>query len=409
MKIKFYFLLLLFSAHSFGQISDYNYKRELFGIEEPWHKITLPNEVFGKISHDFSDIRIFGLTKNNDTIEAPYVLQLTKEKIVQNEVLFKIINQSKNQKGYYFTFEIPTENAINQMQLSFKQQNFDWLSTLEGSQNLDEWFTISDDYRILSIKNEGADFQFTTLKFPSSKYRYYRLLVQSKSELDLVEAKIVLNEMLDGNFRKYTIQSTEFEEEKQNKQTIIQVALKSKVPVSKLKIYVKDSFDYYRPITIKYLKDSIKTEKGWKYNYSTLTSGTLNSIEKNEFKFESTMLKKLKISIENRDNRPLQIDSLVVEGYVHELVTRFIDPATYFLTYGNNEVSKPFYDINSFTDKIPTSVTQLKIGDEQIIEKSPKEIENPLFQNKNWLWAIMVLIIALLGWFSLKMMKQNKT
>jgi hypothetical protein len=29
----------------------------------------------------------------------------------------------------------------------------------------------------------------------------------------------------------------------------------------------------------------------------------------------------------------------------------------------------------------------------------------PLFENKLWLWTIMILIIGILGWFSLKMMK----
>jgi hypothetical protein len=29
----------------------------------------------------------------------------------------------------------------------------------------------------------------------------------------------------------------------------------------------------------------------------------------------------------------------------------------------------------------------------------------PLFKNKAWLWAIMIIIILILGWFSVRMLK----
>ena len=179
------------------------------------------------------------------------------------------------------------------------------------------------------------------------------------------------------------------------------------VPVSHLKIDVKDSFDYYRPITIKYLTDSIKTEKGWKYNYSTLTSGMLNSMEKNEFKFSSRTVQKLKIFIHNQDNQPLTIDSILVKGYLHELIARFTEQATYFMTYGNKTAARPHYDIDRFTDKVPVTLTALELGNELTIEKDETPLTEPLFKNKTWLWTIMSLIILLLGWFSVKMIRKN--
>ena len=74
----FTFLLFVYSL-SFAQTEQYNYKRELKGISEQWHKIILPDEIFGKTSQNLSDIRIFGIKENFDTIEAPYLLQLIKK------------------------------------------------------------------------------------------------------------------------------------------------------------------------------------------------------------------------------------------------------------------------------------------------------------------------------------------
>lgn len=407
MRIKLTYLLLFICSFSFGQINKYGYKRELMEIKDQWHKVILPNEIFGKVMPDLSDIRIYGIAKTNDTIESPYILRFAEDKISQKDVSFNLINQSKNDNGYYFTFEIPTKDAINQLKLDFGQQNFDWRLALEGSQNQQEWFTIVENYRILSIRNEFTDFQFTKLAFPNSKYRYFRLHINSSVKPDFIAAKISLIDIIDGDFRSYNFSSIKTGNDKQNKQAIINLNLKSAVPVCYLKIFVKDTFDYYRPITIKYLTDSVNTQQGWKYSYSTLTSGTLNSIEGNIFLFSSTILKNLKVVIENQDNKPLQIDSLVVKGYVYELLGRFTEPATYYLTYGNILASKPQYDIERFTDKIPTTLKILKLGDEQSIGKNAKPKTEPLFQNKIWLWSIMALIIILLGWFSIGMIKKK--
>ena len=400
-------LLFLLCSNSFGQINQYNYKRELNGISEQWHKVVLPNEVFGKVSQNLSDIRIFGIKENNDTIEAPYLLRLTNDKVSNKDIAFKVINDSWNDKGYYFTFEIPSTEPINQIKLDFGQENFDWRLKVEGSQNQKEWFTITENYRILSIKNRITDFQFTKLTFPSSKYRFFRLLIDSKEKPDLKVASISQQEISKGFLRNYPIKNISTKENKQSKQTEIDIELQSPVPVSKIKIDILDTFDYYRPVTIKYLTDSFKTEKGWKYRYNTLTSGTLNSIEKKHFKFNSTTFQKIKIFIHNHDNQALDIGSINVKGYAHELVARFTEPATYFLTYGNNKAVKAQYDIAQFADKIPKKLTAIEIGNEMTIEKEGISVTEPLFKNKNWLWAIMIFIILLLGWFSLKMMRKD--
>ncbi|TAJ05463.1 DUF3999 family protein [Marinilabiliaceae bacterium JC017] len=400
-------LLLLLCPYTYGQIDHYNFKRELPGITNTWHKITLPDEIFGKVQPSLQDIRIFGITANNDTLEAPYLLRLTKGVTAKKEVNFKRLNTSKNGKGYYFTFEIPSNEPINQIHLDFQQEDFDWRLTLEGSQNQQEWFTIVEDGRILSIKNKLTDYQFTNVTFPDARYRYFRLLINSKEKPILLAAKTTLNETTEARYRTYPLQKMRITENKKAKETVIDVDLNAPVPVSYLKIDVGNSFDYYRPVSIKYCADSTKTEKGWIYHYHTLTSGILNSIENNTFKCNSTILQKLKLIIHNDDNAPLTINTIEAKGYLHELTARFTQPATYFLTYGNKTAGKPRYDINRLTGNIPDSLSALIPGAEQMIEKRETITKEPLFKNKNWLWAIMAGIIALLGWFSFKMLRNN--
>jgi len=400
-------LLLFICSFTFGQIGEYTYKRELEGINDQWHTIELPKEIFGKISRNLSDLRIYGITIENDTIEAPYLLNISIGKTIINEINFKSINNSFNKNGYYFTFKIPAKATINQIKLDFKRDNFDWKIALQGSQNQQEWFQILDNYRILSIKNEQTNYQFTNINFPNSNYLYYRLRIKSKKKPLLENTKISLEEFSGANLNNFAVKKVTVNESKPMKETIIDVELENTVPVSMLKINMADAYDYYRPITIKYLTDSVKTEQGWHYNYSILSSGTLSSIEESTFKFNSTVLRNLKIIIHNYDNEPLTFKNLEVKGYSHKLTARFTKPATYFLTYGNSRARNPNYDLNHLTSNIPDSLTRLTMKGEMVIDKKEVPITEPLFKNKTWLWALMAIIILVLGGFTLKMMKKN--
>ncbi len=117
--------------------------------------------------------------------------------------------------------------------------------------------------------------------------------------------------------------------------------------------------------------------------------------------------KKLRLIIDNNDNRPLQIDSVSIEGYRHRLIARFEKPATYFLFYGQPKAVKANYDISRFTEKIPTTLLPLELGEEQLNIASPSG-NGALFENKIWLWMLMTLIIITLGWFSFSMMREKK-
>ncbi len=401
------FLFVMLSLSSFAQMAQYQFKRDLSGIENQWHRLVLPDEIFGKTKQNLSDIRIYGITPEEDTIEAPYLLRLTKEETHSKEISFDELNVSHNQKGYFFTFEIPSKESINQIKLDFTQTNFEWQISLEGSQDMKEWFTILEDYRILSIRNDYVDFKYGNLTFPPSKYRYFRVLVKSKEKPELSTVTILRNETKEGIFRDYEVHKLSVQEKELSPQTEVEVELIQPVPVSHIRIEVSDTFDYYRPVTIQYLVDSLNTEQGWKYNYRTIATGTLNSLEENEFELGSTILQKLRIIISNRDNQPLNVGAIKAKGYLHELYTRFAHEANYFLVYGNELAVKPGYDIGYFTEKIPEYMTVLTLGEEQEIGQTEESGIKPLFESKSWLWAVMVVIILLLGWFSLKMMRKG--
>jgi hypothetical protein len=399
-------LIILFSCSlNFGQIKNYQYKRLISGTMDSWNRIIIPNEMYSKLNPDLSDIRIIGITKDGDTIEAPYLLEEMSEKSMQSQVAFKTLNITSQDNNYYYTFEVPSLEVVNEIVLSFNEVNYDRIVRLEGSNEQSGWFVILDNYRILSINNKFANYSYSTLYFHESKYRFYRLSFESDSKPELLRASISLLKNIPGTYRNYELKNTGVVNDPVSHETIITGDLPDKVPVSYLKIDISDKYDYYRRISVQYLTDSSESPKGWIYNYSTVATDMLSSLEPNEFTFPNRFMRQLKITISNYDNEPLTLDKLSVKGNLYQLIVRIVKPASYYLVYSNEKAQKPIYDIENFREKIPDALTNLTIGSEETINQAPSLGVKPLFTNKRWLWIIMAIIILLLGGFTYKMIK----
>jgi len=405
-KIKLFIVFLIVTSHAYAQ-NTYQYKRKITGVQTTWHNLVLPDHLYKNIQRDLQDIRILGI-RGKDTIEVPYLLKQKTDQISQKEVNFKLINQSAATEGYYFTFQMLTPTAINQIILNFKQTNFDWRLSLEGSIDNKEWFSILNDYRILSIKNQDTNYQFTRLGFPDAQYGYFRVRISSSKAPVLKSARILQTDTVKGMYKEIKYASFQVKNNPKTKESTAEIVLKEPLPVSSLKIPVNSNFDYYRNFHVEYATDSFKTDRGLQYNYTDLYDGVISSSEIPVFSFPNIIASRLRITIQNNDNRPLLLHPPVLKGSIYEITARFDDPTgyDYALYYGNQAAIAPNYEIAQFKDKVPEGLAAVQLGAEEQNPAFRIEKSSPLFENKAWLWAIMAVIIALLGWFSYKMLQK---
>ncbi|TDG36843.1 DUF3999 domain-containing protein [Pedobacter changchengzhani] len=405
LKIRLLSLLIIGFVGVQAQTKSYKFKREITGVQSVWHTMKLPDDLYKHQSADFADLRIFGI-KGKDTTEVPYILKQGKDKITNKSIDFKQINQSENSTGYFYTFQLKEASIINQIDLDFNQINFDWRVMLEGSNDNTNWFSILKNYRILGIKNNDTDYKFSKLSFPDSKYQYFRIAIKSDLKPENLEAKISKMDTVSGNAEKINYTSYNLFNDVAAQRSSIEIALKNASPISSLKLNVESDFDFYRNIKIRYATESFESEKGTQYNFMPLYEGTLSSLEKTQFNFPNTIVKFLRIDIQNNDNKPLRFKGVELFGSSYEIIARFDDlDSKYALYYDNPNADNPNYEITNFENKIPSNLTQINIGKE---EKNPSYsivIEKPLFENKSWLWALMGIIIFVLGWFSFKMLR----
>ncbi|MDX2361779.1 MAG: DUF3999 family protein [Crocinitomicaceae bacterium] len=401
---------LFFQSLVFAQLSTYNYQRKLSGIENEWHRITLPDEIFNKVSPSLNDIRVYGVTDSKDTVEAPFFILTQQEEIVVETVKFELINTVKTAEGHYYTLKMNKGDIINSIDLDFGMTNYDWKIRLEGSHDEQEWFTVTDDYRVLSIQTEFTHYSFNRVLFPNASYTFYRVFVPAKENPEFIAPIVTLTKHIKGNMKSYPISSLKQSEDKEEKKSIVNVLLDQTVPISSIRIKSDAEYDYYRQITIESLYDSIKSNSGYLYLYKTVASGTFSSLEDNVFYLNNTMVKNLRITIQNQDNKPVQVSSVEFKGPVYELTARFTDPADYFIVYGKADCRAPVYDIDHFKSTIPKDLKALDVGQEAAIAKltaTDQEDSSPLFESKMWIWGIMCIAIVILGWFTFKMLRSE--
>ncbi|MBL0104676.1 MAG: hypothetical protein IPP51_13475 [Bacteroidetes bacterium] len=68
-KVLVLFLLsfIVCSINSNAQSNGFRYSREISPARTSWNRLTLPNDIYGKIASDFSDLRIYKLEENGDS------------------------------------------------------------------------------------------------------------------------------------------------------------------------------------------------------------------------------------------------------------------------------------------------------------------------------------------------------
>ncbi len=391
---------------SSAQIQDYSNKRKLDASTAMWHRIKIPQNMYGKFSADFSDVRIYGLGKKQDTIQVPYIVNFSARKVTESQIPFNIINKSSKNGTFYYTLSLNALKIANHIHLDFGNTNYEYTIDLQGSSDNNEWYNVLEDYRLLSIKNRVTDYEFSDLFFPDAQYTYYRIAVRSKKDPNLIKAEISVNSEDSGDY--YRTEVSSFKDSSVGNQSIYFFDTPNKLMVSHFNVFTTDTVDYYRHFTLDLIINDTNQKVLNPNHAKQIASGYLSSLGQNSFTANEAIGQRYRLTIDNQDNEAISISKIDLFSLEHTLTVRFTQPADYYLVYGNANASAPNYDISYFKDRLPENTTFLGLGnEEEIVKNNPLKESSPLFSNKLWLWAIMVLIIGLLGWFTIKMMRNT--
>ena len=390
------FTLLLLSTFAKAQ---FRFERKIAAVtSSDWYSVPLDESILTKLNPSFSDIRIY----SSDGTEIPFLLRTSHDETSLEEVSLETYNISKKGNDLYFSIKLANQEAINHATLNFAEENYDTYVTIEGSNNEKEWFAIDREQRIIFVADNHIRYTSNTIYWSSSRFVYLRFKVANAKSFTLSSVDFSLTSKKAGVFRmvNHPINSST-----RNKITELKTTFNSKEYLAKLTLEAEPNQKYYRSYQIETLTDSFKTEKGWQPNYTTLQSGVISSFKQDTILFEPVLCSNLRVLIFNEDNPPIKVKSITTWSPEVSLVAN-LKKGNYTLKYANDKIGMANYDVAHFENEIPTNLPRLAIGEETVLIASENHVEQAWFKNKNWLWVIMLGIVGLLGFFTVRMMRK---
>jgi hypothetical protein len=390
-------LLLTISTTCFAQ---FTYERKISEVTQAgWYQLTLPDAVFSKLKPDFADVRIFA---NNDTTEIPYLLKIAEDQVTQTAIALEPINQSRKGDALYFTVKLNQTEIVNSATLEFIEENYDSEVVVEGSNNQQEWFKLHTG-RIISISNAPVNYRHNQIYFPNTDFTFLRFTITKGASLKLNSVKFFQTKTAKGTFTEVANTLTT---KTINEQTEYYLTFNQPVLLSRLSLEPAPAQQFYRSIQIDWLADSVASEKGVHYNYQPLYNGVISSFQQDTLQFTPQVVHKVRITIYNQDNPPIQIRNVTSWSPQVTLITR-LQPGSYSLKYGAASVFYPRYDIDRFTKDIPATLPNLQLSSELKLQQNTAAEPNPWFKNKIWMWVAIGVIVAILGFFTMRMLRES--
>ncbi|HRG08125.1 MAG TPA: hypothetical protein PLJ08_06070, partial [Cyclobacteriaceae bacterium] len=190
-----------------------------------------------------------------------------------------------------------------------------------------------------------------------------------------------------------------------DKQSELFVQFNQPILLSRLSIAAAANQLFYRNVAIDWLYDSIVSETGTHYQYQSLYSGVISSFKQDTLSFTPQVVRKIRVTIYNADNPPVQVNKILAWSPQVEILTH-LQPGAYELKYGNTKAFAPHYDLQHFVKELPDSLPELQISSELKPEQITKPESTPWFKNKFWMWGALAVIVAILGFFTIRMLRE---
>lgn len=400
--------LAFVTASLSAQVDGYQYARNLSGVQEQWHQLTLPDDLFSHTQRTLHDLRVVKVTEAGDTLEIPFVLNEQQCTQSVEKHSYQTINATRAKGKQYMTFDLGEPLEVNRLHLVSGLRNFDWRCSLEGSQTLGDWEMITENQRILAIQNGHTEYSYSTLHIPTTRFRYLRVGISGQPEVQnpLTSAVIEHRVTSYGQTIVQPIQSVTDTVDRATKRSVITLRLPQTVPVSEVRLHFADSLNFVRRVNISYVRDSTQTEQGTRHYFNAFASGYVSSLEESRFESATVFTDALQIEIFNDDNRPLTLDSTTVSGNRFLMTLRAEGEGEYWLLYGNDQARAPRYDLVHLQQTIPEKAPALKIGPAlKWADIQPKA--GPMEPDSLWLWVVIIAIVVVIGFFSFRMLKTS--
>jgi hypothetical protein len=387
-----------------SQAQEFRREAALPAVEkEQFYKVLLDPQISSQLRSDYGDLRIY----NQDGQETPYLIK--RSFIVYKESKFNLyrIQEYKRKRN---RSELIVRNAdkskIDNIIIKIKNADVSKNMKLSGSDDNKNWFIIRQDYFFTPPSPEGrsseAEFMFD---FPLSDYEYYKIDIDDSSSnpLNILAAGYYQQQLEQESYMSLPAPQINQRDSMKQKKTYVDISFDKPYYMDRILFVPDGKEDYYRNAEIWYKIPGQKT-------FSKLYDKILSSRTENSVRADKLFTKDIQLVIYNEDDAPLKIAGMNAWERRSYIIAKLVPGNSYTIRFSDPELQLPNYDLQHFQDKIPANLTELSASAVKDIEvKKEAVVETvPFFRNPWFVWGAIIGVVVLLGFMSVKMVKEMK-
>ena len=382
-------ILFLFLFTIIQLFSSQYFKTIKITGKSAYKQFFLTEDIYENSKNNLGDIRI--IDKNGK--EVPYVIETGKEqekhseKIVARAKIDEVLTKKDKMEFIVkFNSDSSLKDIIGNRLALIPSKNFYTEYTLLGSNNGTDWEQIASGeiYKTPDKSN-------LTIEFSEKRYEFYKIVTPLDKGNIFSEAILKLSNNEAGEFK--TIRTKlDYKVEQEGKSTILKIKSKF-LPLKNIILDVEDEFqrNYAVRSGDDFYAEGIISKVGEKSNLMI----NLENVPK---------LSEIIVEIRNGDNSPLKIKGVTGNYVPDRIVFRATEGEDYKITFGDESLDKPEYDIAEFVDSI-------KERDEVLVGKlekaNGKKVLKPRDYTVYYNVFIGAVVVILIG-FMLNKINKNK-
>ena len=362
-----------------------------------FYRISLQPAFVAKAKADLSDIRIVDAKGNF----IPYIQAGSlPQKDQKSFVVFNPIDAKLGtDTGTTFIVENKTGLALDRLWIKLQNTAVQRKVNLIGSDDLKQWFAIQEDIPLQEavVNSEGTYMQ--SLSFPTSNYRYLKLLVNDKNKTPIKFLQAGVYTEYAATLSYVPVLPVQLTRIDSSKTTYITIKLQDNYQVNKLHLNITAPKYFKRDVSVYQITGRDKQLLGEAELNSTKATDLLIAAKANQ----------LILQISNGDNLPLTITGIDAYQSAESLISYLDGQQSYRLLAGDQLVQAPEYDLKFFADSIRDNTPQ--ISHEAVGQNTAYQIKQPTKAGRDYtvfIWIAIVVAAGLLLFLTLKMTKEVK-
>lgn len=341
----FALLFCLFSApiSAAEKLEDWRYMAPIQTEGTNKYKsVFLTEAVYEHATPSLADLRIVDAQGNY----VPFYIKTGLATLEQNEFLYpaNVVQKFKEKNDDTIDFKIKERKANeditgNSLIFELPKENFLKHLNLYGSNDGEQWEYIGKEYVFREESRQKNEVSLGKKR----KYTYYRIVILDNLEAITLDRMQLRNHYTDNQWHDYTKTApADFAVETKKNASTVTLANPQKLRIKQIILEIAGNFQRNYHI---YGDATNKTilKKGELYNLQL--ENVKIAGKKIDFGYKPLSTDAIVITIDNRDDRPLTINSISIEYYLDQLIFPDDGNAPYQLYFGNSAATKPSYEI----------------------------------------------------------------